>query len=645
LIEQRALTVLVPRIAILTLLALTIGTLATNNNTTGSINKPIYLCVLVLALATTVFFLRNQRSPKLEVALALLASCGLLWGISTIERPQLLSSYWEGFGYRVGIGAIVLALLFGTVVRPSAFSRPIRALLALILAACCACDLLALIRTFDFMPYVNNNLNEINDTLGPVAGGIPDSTFISQYTTFYGWLFLPFKNVLSPAALVALIAVFFTALDVATVLIATWIVRRLLPVGGLLLAVAIAVPITYVTSHLAGDQSSIASLFQELPIRVLSGFVVLALGLNDLVLLYRGSVRPKQLGLLGVLCAIVAWNSQDFGLAAAGAYGIVVLFGTESSVRARALGVWLTGLLIGAAAYPLFLVAIGSPPNLGFVAAFVKLYGSGLQSAPMQVPGPVLIVMPIIVCSTAVGWTLMRARHRSDARRDALLDQATITLAFVGTWSVASLTYYVNRAYATGQLQTMLLPCAVCIAALLSIAIRTGTLSSLRQRTGGAPFWTGLTDKFRLLPVGIFVCLCFASALLTPDPIAAARNLLHPPAMTGYGTYDLPQVLSAVRAAQAYTSDKPGELTYLGENFNYVSLDAHVRSSAILFPFSLTPDRVGVIQLECKYLAGHHSEWMVLSLDAVFAFGTNTCGMYHGVTLRGLANGQLQELK
>ena len=629
------------------MLILLVGTFSSNNDVTGALNKPIYLGVLVLGIAITVVFLRSHRSMRLDAAIALLASAGLIWGIWTIERPQLLGYYWEGFGYRVALSIVALLLLLGTVFRPQPMATWLRIGVGAIVAICCVCDVLSLIRTFDYMAFISNNLNEINDILGPVAGNAPDSKFIPQYTALYGWLFVPLKHALSPTTLVGTIAIFLTLLNVATVILAIRIVRRVVGIRGILLPIALTVPITYVTSHFAGDQSSIASLFQELPIRLFAGFIVAALGLKDLALLYRGVVRSRRLVLIGALCGIVAWNSQDFGLAAAGVYGVMILFGTMSSARRRALGLWGAGLVLGGLSYPLFLLAIGSAPNLGYIGAYIKLFGSGLGTAPMQVPGPVLIVMPIIVCSTAVGWALMRLRRGEKAGAGELLDEATVTLTFVGTWSTICLAYYVNRAFAAGQLQTMLLPCGVCIAALLSIALRADDFKSLWQ-TGSAPsLRVRLFSKAKVAPLGIFVCLCFAAALLTANPILAVKNLFQPPPMTGYDTYDLPKILSAVGVARRYTSDKVGVLTYLGESFNYVSLATHVRSSAVLFPYSFdAADKdIGVTQIECDYLHDHHSQWMVLSLDGLSAFGPDTCGIYRAVAVRGVAYGQLQELK
>jgi hypothetical protein len=645
--EYRAITTLVPRIALGTVAILVAGTIATNNNnnTTANVNKPIYLCVLVIAFAVTIVFLHSHNSARVDSVVALLASCGLIWGIWTVERPLLLpGGYWEGFGDHVAMAALVLLLLFGTVVQPHRFTAPVRLGLGLLVVIFCLCDVIGAIRTFDFMTSVNNNQNEINDMLGPVAGRIPDATYVPQYTTLYGWLFWPLKSLLSTAALVGAMSIFLTLMGMATVLLAVRIVKRALGTRGYLLPLALVVPLTYVTSHQLGVTSSIASLFQELPIRLFSGFLIITIGMTDLVLLYRGSMRAGRLVLIGFVCGALMWNSQDFGLAATVVYGLMLMFCAVPSARKRAVGAWLVGLIFGVASYPIFLLCIRSPLNLSFVGAFIKLFGSGLGSAPMQVPGPVLIVMPIVVCSAAAGWVLMKSRRREVMPTDPVLDQATIALTFTGTWSVLGLLYYVNRAYADGQLQTMLLPCAVCIGALLSIAIHSEDVRALWQEKVDLT-WAQLSAKVKLIPVGSFVCLCFASAWLTPDPVLAAKSLLNPPSTSGFANYDLPAIIQAIHTAQAYTEGESGELTYLGENFNYVSLVTHVQSNTVLFP--LPPDGLAeaVIQIDCRYLEGHRSRWMVLSSSGLSVFGPSACGMYQPVALSGVAYGQLQELK
>ncbi len=645
--ESRTLTSLVPEVAAGTLFILIAGTFATNNNETGSLNRALYFGSVIVAVVVTLLYLRGRHFAKVDTALAALAAVGLVWGIATIERPQLLG-YWEGFGTRVGVAAVVLALMFAFVVRPGWFPKWVQVALGVGVAVCCLCDVLGVVRTESFFAFVGNNLNQINDMLAPVVGKAPNSTFIPEYTALYGWLFVPFKHLLSPVELVGAMAIFLTLVSIATVLLAVWIVSRLLGTRRVFLALAIVVPIGLATSRLVGDTSSIASFSQELPIRVVSGVLIAAVGLTDLMLIYRRTVRPWQLLVIGFVCGLVAWNSQDFEVVAAGVYGVMLLVCARSSIRIRALGMWLAGLLLAAAAYPAFLLATGSHLHLGYVGFFVRTGGS-LGAAPIQVPGPVLVVMPIIICSTAAGWALMRVRRRTGARDDEVLDRATLTLTYVGTWAAICLLYYTNRAYAAGQLQTMLLPSGICVGALLAVALRTHALDDLWERGMDGTRWSRWLGKVKLMPVTIFVCLGFASLLLTTNPLDAAHNLTHPSAADGYTTFDLPPAIAAVEAAQRFTSDRGGDLTYLGESFNYVALVTHVPSNALLygFPFShiYSSAQAQVAALACGYLADHRSKWIVLSVNGLVGFGDSACGLYRSVDMPGVVFGQLQELK
>src|ERR1700693_4794023 len=103
--ELRTITTLVPRIAAGTVFILIVATFTTGNNATGDLDKPIYFGFLVVVFVITAIFLHNHRSTRFDLALALLSSLVLVWGIGTIERPALVTSgYWLGFGSQVAIG-------------------------------------------------------------------------------------------------------------------------------------------------------------------------------------------------------------------------------------------------------------------------------------------------------------------------------------------------------------------------------------------------------------------------------------------------------------------------------------------------------------------------------------------------------------
>ena len=219
-------------------------------------------------------------------------------GIWTIERPWLVGPFSNGSGDSVAIGVLVVLFVLGiimsrptlSILRSPTFARWAYRGLGLMMMICCACDLLALIRTFDYMAIVSDNVNEVDDVLGPAAG-MPQLAFIPQYTALDGWLFVPVASAVTRCVR-RLDRDLLLTLDVVCMLLAVWITRRSLGIRAYILAIAFEVPMTFVTSG-AGSVGSIASLFQEVPIRLVSGLTIAALGLNRLVLLSRDS--PGQI--------------------------------------------------------------------------------------------------------------------------------------------------------------------------------------------------------------------------------------------------------------------------------------------------------------------------------------------------------------
>ena len=76
-----------------------------------------------------------------------------------------------------------------------------------------------------------------------------------------------------------------------------------------------------------------------------------------------------------------------------------------------------------------------------------------------------------------------------------------------------------------------------------------------------------------------------------------------------------------------------------------MSLLTDAPSDGILFPFPPEDLASAVVQIDCRYIETHHTQWIVLSTLSLEVFGPRACGMYQPVKLPGVLYGQLQELK
>ena len=312
------------------------------------------------------------------------------------------------------------------------------------------------------------------------------------------------------------------------------------------------------------------------------------IAISSLVTLLQQSVRKPSLICLGFFAGLIAWNSQDFGVAVAVAYGIVLQIATRGGTRKRATILWLSGLVLGVLLYPLCTLAIGHPIQLKYLALSARSFGNGVFTFLIQIPGPVLLVLPVILGSAATGWCLLWRASTGTYARPRHQQYAVVTLAFVGSWSVISFPYYINESSASAQLQIFLLPFGVCCCALLSLCLAAvskvdGRFSSdVRLYLRRSALW--------LLPVTLPIAVGFGAILQTPYPAASLDALEHPSPSIGFldtaPTHE-------VAVAQTYVrSHGGGSLGYLGPDANYIKLSTGVQPRICMTTRSTTPSTV-----------------------------------------------------
>ena len=588
-----------------------------------------------------------RRATMKPSRLALVVCVGaFLWGIATVERPSLSTFYWEGFGRSVALLCIPVAVLL---IPLSAWIRRTR-LRAFVVGAAvvplAVFDLLSLLRdTYDFA-FAPNNVFVVNEVLAPVAGRVPDANFVPQYTLLFGWMLVPLRHHLSADAMVNLSAIGLGGLGAISVVLTVVLARRCLPPRSLWLAVLLTVPLVTVTVLHGLVTSSLGSYFQELPLRMFPAMLCTAIAVRALDGLLQGVLHTGTLVSLGVLAGLMAWNSQDIGVVVAVASGVVLQLAARGSLRKRATARWLAGLIPGLIAYPLWALAAGHPLNANYFALTVRSFGNGFGSAPIQVPGPVLLVLPFMLGSAVVGVCLLVRSSGGSSPLPRHTRLAIVTLAFVGLWSVGFLPYYVNRSYASGQLQVFLLPFALCSCALLSLCLdvfpvggRDGRQTSRSLRNRGA--W--------LLPVTLPVAVGVGALLQTPNPSGTLRTLFHSPSYNGFASTleetetQTPvsgrpaSTLSAlvtkeISIAQTYArTHGGGSVGYFGPNANYLTLLSGVQSRLLYddpVDFTIEP---AALRLGCAYLLDHPTTWLVTEPGATAFTGASVCGAYKAV--------------
>ncbi len=604
--------------------------------------------VFVLSvIAAVVLVVRFVRRPTIRPSRIALVVCvvGMLFGIAGVDRPILTATFWEGFGISVALVAVPVSMLIVPIAARIRRSGMLRYVLTALAIALALADLLSHIRDLGNFVISYGNDFVLNEMLAPAAGRVPGANFVPQYTTLYGWLVFPFRSLLSANGLANMATILLSCFAVAAVVLAVVLARRTLPKRSLWVAVVLTVPVASVTVLHGIESSSIAAYLQELPVRLFPALLFSLIATNSLTALLRRSVPKATLLGLGLLAGLMAWNSQDFGIAVTVAYGLVLQVAARGGLRKQATLLWLMGLVPGLLLYPLWTLAIGHTIQLQYLGLTVRSFGGGflLSATPIWIPGPVLIVMPLLISSAAVGWFLLWKASAGVDERPRHQKYAIVTLALVGTWSTLAFPYYINSASADGQLQTFLLPFGVCCCALLSLCYPA--IAGEARRSGTSIGRSRAIGTLWLLPVTIPIGACFGAILQTPNPSVALNALAHPPPSIGFlAQIDSAEILAGKAYARAHGS---GTVGYLGPDANYYHLLTGV-SSRVLFDdpvdFSLSDlaHRLG-----CQFVRDHPTRWLVTAPTISYPFGKTSsvypatdqqlgitmCGIYEPVPL------------
>jgi hypothetical protein len=330
-----------------------------------------------------------------------------------------------------------------------------------------------------------------------------------------------------------------------------------------------------------------------------------------------------------VLAGLIVWNSQDFGLAASIAYCLVLVVALPPATRRRSLSLWVCGLAAGLALYPILVGLAGTPINFRYFGLFSRAFGSGFHAARIQVPGPVLVVLPLLLSSAGVGWCLLwRQRSRPDSDPE-MNDRAVLTLALVGTWGVAGFLYYLNRSFAAEQMQTLLMPCGVCVVALVSLA---RDARARLPRLSGTPDTESRRRQLAFYPIALLASVGLMSMLQSPNPGTTLRNLNN-----GEGSFTstlLP--MRSIHTAEAYVRVHGGSLGYFGNNGSYIHLLTGLPNPLLYDDPTQLTNSPSLHDAGCRYLNAHATTWLITSPSDDSATGPDTCGSYHPVNVAGL---------
>jgi hypothetical protein len=503
--------------------------LGMKNPLTESADRIYFLSAI--AVGALAFFVHFEGRRAAVAAGVGLAGLGLMvWGLDTVEHQNLVNIFWLGFGRKVTTVALVLIPLAGFLLRPEATIPKwyrLGAYGALGLVA--SIGALSFVQTPTSLSQPEHSGYVFNELYATAAGHFPYTDFVPQYQSLFAYLFYPIILLAGAEDALGPMLVAFSLLSVATVgigVLAGW-----LATGGLnrILAPLVILPLVFLTQ---GEDrikwaGSISALHSAFPVRMLMPTLIGVL----LALLPALGARKWDLSRhtlpFGALVGLSCFHQIDFGLAAAVAVGTLIVISEPAARLPRSLGTWLGSVVLGFAAMPLLHWLAEKPLTGSRIGWFVRQFGGGFGSEPMQIPGPVLIVLPLLVGCTVTCLGALRAQRQalidggwdaasvlsrlsvppSGGRQPELLHvhRAALIGAYFGVFGIAGFPYYLNRSYASGQLQILLMPLGIALCASVQVIV-------------ASPAWQAQRRSLASVPLRFALAIPVASLLLLPSP-------------------------------------------------------------------------------------------------------------------------------
>ena len=608
-------------------------------------DKAIYLlAVLIAGIFLLMGFSRTSKSTGkyLHGSLAFIVTA---IGIAGVEHHEPINgvvlSYrlWLGFGPYVLIVALLITPLVFKIIEWRSLNIAWKALLSAlflinaVLVVPSFWQSAATVIDADHSEYV------INELLAPLVGHWPYSDFIPQYQSFYGFLLKPFVGGMNAAQISNLALMSLTFLSFITMIIGVFIAWQAIDRRSIALAVGLVIPFTALTQFPTreGFLGSIAALLSGLSIRVFPGLVLLGL----LILLIRktaGSSTVKRAVaflVFGFLSGIITWQSQDFGIAAVvTAYIVIAIASSVRYVEIKTTIFALIGYLPGFALYPIIAGAAGKSVNFKYFLFFARQFGSGFGAERMRTPGPVLFILPLLVLLVVVhGIYIFRSKKITAESGDYSLN-SLIGFTF-GLWSLFGFTYYLNRSYASGQMQVLFLPLTISLAAFIGILIkdpiRTLVFGNLQKGFLFSPRSIKEKNFAWVLPLLLIISIPFASLLLTPNPSVEMKRINDAKTTP---RWPKPTVLASVadtKIAAAYAKEKGLSIGFFGASSYYVEKETGVKSLSILnSPFDLFMSKQ-TAQTSCDYIFKMNPDVIIVSDEGANLFqfeGKTLCNTY-----------------
>jgi hypothetical protein len=535
-----------------------------------------------------VYMFNNEILFKTNYLIIFFAFYGLFKGVSTIEFRILeiwdkpFSHYlWSGFGWQV----ILVSFLFTFFIYNFLFSESklntfLRLLLGiyLILSA-----LLAYWQNTNSLIDVTHSNHVFNELFAVKNSKIHFSSFIPQYQSLYTFLGIFIKNKTTEDFLDAqLLVMFLTTL--LTIFICLKFVKdsnsKLNYLTSILLTVPFLVvaPIFYLRQS---DLGTMATLLSSFPIRLFPSIVLIYLCLSSIKFVKdKISFNKTVLSATGLLAGLNIWNNYEFALVIiVSILGLVFLLHIEDKkIKLKKLIppslIFIINSIIGYSIIPIFYNFRNIDLNFSYLGWWTRQFAQGFGNTRILIPGPSMFVLSMMFVLFAIHfYFLYNYKHYPEKTAESIRKNSSTGL-IISIFCILGSPYYLNRSYASGQLQIFLFFISVSFAILIGTFLTTSGSSKKYSFNSIVSLKNSLVNLFFMTLLATFV----SSVVISSTPYYEYKRIASTVENPNWPDSNFSKIFDEVEEYYTFNNILPEEIGYFGDFSEIVEYKTGVKS-------------------------------------------------------------------
>ena len=576
----------------------------------------------------------------------------LLIGVVGIERHStkttrgvdISKEFWLGFGSSILILTLIITPAIYTIYSWQQLNRKIQIILNLIAFLVLVCLVPALLQGGNSIIDRGSSEYNINENLAIAAGHFPYVDFIPQYGTLYAWLIAPLKGYLDVDSLVTVSLYMMSIGALVAIAIGVWISYKAMNSRSLGLAILLVVPLTSIAQfpNRSVYSGTIYALLSQLPVRILPG-MLLGLFLFKTIIKNQSEISASKI-VLSFFAGLTIWINQDFAILS----GLITIFFLIFYMKKFLNSLFiLASFSFGVIIYPIILLFFGKQIQPGYIGFFATQYNSGFMAEPIITPGPILIILPLLISLVSVSvYVLVKDRYFK-----AFIDQPTklaiLVTAYFSIWSLVGFLYYLNRSYASGQMQILFLPISVASASFFGYIFgRNLSIPWTVKSFFTSSNWTTAKLKRNIyyLLCAMMMSLPLSSIIAFPNPQIEFDRLTNASSDHRWPKPNLTDSIKDAKFGLSLAKEENLKIAFYGASSNYMKLATGIDSVNIYnSPWDM-PVTSRTVQVGCERILSSMPDLIVLGDEApaLFRFSNNTlCDKFAITNVAGLRENRL----